>query len=135
MSQTLELTSSLRMDDLRSVLRAIAASDEPEREVRMLGLGMDGLPELVAGSTGILSPECTVWDEALPLVLTQPYQSVGGAENGLLVFWDLLCRNPHKSSEASEVPLSSRGFRRFSVALALLNRIQETEIDWRTVFD
>lgn len=135
MSQTLELTLDLTMDDVRDVLRAIATSDEPEREVQAVGLGMNDLPELVSSpSSEILSDEARAWDRALPLVLTQDYKSVGEAESGLLAFWDLVCRG-HSGDRSSEVALSRTGFRRFSVALALLHRIEETEVDWTTAFD
>jgi hypothetical protein len=135
MSQTLELTLHLKMDDVRDVLRAIAASDEPEREVRALGVGLDGLAGLVEASpSGILSAEPTVWDATLPLVLTYDYESVGEAETGLLRFSDLACRCQERDREA-RIALSRMGFRRFSVALALLNRIKEAEVDWTTAFD
>ncbi len=137
MSQTLELTLDLTMDDVRDVLRAIATSDEPEREVQAVGLGMNDLPELVSSpSSEILSDEARAWDRALSLVLTQPYESVVEAQNGLLIFWDLVCRGPKgRGKGISDMPLNPTGFRRFSVALALLHRIEETEVDWTTAFD
>jgi hypothetical protein len=137
MSLIIELKWHLTMDEIRRLLRDISTSDEPEREVQAVGLGMNDLPELVSSaSSEILSDEASVWDRALPLVLTQPYESVGEAENGLLVFWHLVCRGPNgKSRGRSEMPLSPAGFRRFSVALALLHRIEETEVDWTTAFD
>lgn len=136
MSRTLELKLHLTMDEIRRLLRAIATSDEPEREVQALGLGMNDLPELVSSaSSEILSDEATAWDRALLVVLTRYYASVGEAENGLLAFWNLVCWSPRGCGRASGVPHSPMGFRRFSVALALLTRIQETEVDWRTAFD